>query len=516
MLKQVLFCGLSVMASSAVFADSAADTSTLSQQLIDKINANIGSYIGDYDAVKINPLLTALQSDLSNEVAYQALLAASTDNSYMNMPIDGHFYRITSAFPYFAGDYLKETYYTFDYHPNQDRQRVYFHAEEAEENEVPSFWIFDRQEKKNGTDADTYYYIRAVNSGLVMRRTGQNTVVDTREDTDAGAGLYTIVKDDFVVYDHAVALKSHYNNDSRSLSIKPYLGTYTVNQGDEPDMYSHEGEETDLRDGCVKLPPTDDYVQGANNWRITEVTTLPVFFYHEDEYGPYHDCNGVYYAAVCYPFAVQIPDGLKAYSAGLGLVKGGTKVELTEFETPDHRNDVIPANSPAIIKSDRPGTYYLTILYGAKYKAINFGLEGAITPVALDSNDIAYVIHDDGDDMARLVTEGVDYSYDNTISYKDFDKAPWSIYNSESTYIIPANTAYVSCTGKKGLDDYTEIEDLGLPTTGVEDVTIDAPGKDYVTDGDGNPVYYDICGRRVANPTAGLYILSNGKKIIVK
>ncbi len=495
-------------------SDDAATTASISQAVIDKVNANIGDYIGDYKADKINPLVSALSANLSNLDAGVRLEAATNSDDYVNMPIDGHFYRITSAFPYFAGDYLKETYYTYDYHPAQNRQRVYFHSEDLLENEVPSYWIFDRQDKKNGTDADNYYFLRAVNSRKVMRYTSNNTIVDLREDTNEQAGLYSIVKDNRVVYDHAVALKSHFNNDNRTLSPYPYLGTFTINQGDTPNPYAHDGEETDVRDGCNILSPTDDYVQGANNWRIAEVTTMSVHFYHSDDIVTYNLTDeSKYYNAVCYPFAVKLPEELKAYSAGVGLVNGGTTLWLTRIETPDGRQDVIPANSPAIIEAPEAGTYQLTILYDAKYRSINFGLEGTITPLALESNEKIYVIHDDCDQYARGVVEGTDYSYDPELEQKDTGKPAHSLYNSDSTYIVPANTAYVKTLVDQ---DYLDIEDLGLPTTGVEDVTIDAPGKGYVTDSDGNPVYYDLCGRRVVNPTAGLYILSNGKKVIVK
>lgn len=50
-------------------------------------------------------------------------------------------------------------------------------------------------------------------------------------------------------------------------------------------------------------------------------------------------------------------------------------------------------------------------------------------------------------------------------------------------------------------------------TTSIENVTIDGDGRIDFSQQDG--VYYDLSGRRVDNPTSGIYIV-NGKKVLVK
>ncbi|MBQ2778730.1 MAG: hypothetical protein IJF46_03035, partial [Bacteroidaceae bacterium] len=50
-------------------------------------------------------------------------------------------------------------------------------------------------------------------------------------------------------------------------------------------------------------------------------------------------------------------------------------------------------------------------------------------------------------------------------------------------------------------------------TTSIENVTIDGDGSIDFSQQDG--VYYDLSGRRVENPAAGIYIV-NGKKVLVK
>lgn len=65
------------------------------------------------------------------------------------------------------------------------------------------------------------------------------------------------------------------------------------------------------------------------------------------------------------------------------------------------------------------------------------------------------------------------------------------------------------CEGRSLSVEFVDLDG----TTSIENVTIDGDGSIDFSQQDG--VYYDLSGRRVENPTAGIYIV-NGKKVLVK
>ena len=73
---------------------------------------------------------------------------------------------------------------------------------------------------------------------------------------------------------------------------------------------------------------------------------------------------------------------------------------------------------------------------------------------------------------------------------------------------IPGNKAFLvlTSTEAQAKSFVLEFEDGG--TTGIETIE---NSKNSTDDG----VYYDLQGRRVENPTRGIYIV-NGKKVVIK
>jgi hypothetical protein len=81
------------------------------------------------------------------------------------------------------------------------------------------------------------------------------------------------------------------------------------------------------------------------------------------------------------------------------------------------------------------------------------------------------------------------------------------------------NTAYILATADA--PDNPTITINPDITTSVQNITID----DYFhnngyrepeRDANGNLIYYDLMGRRTVNPTTGIYILTNGQKVVVR
>ena len=78
-------------------------------------------------------------------------------------------------------------------------------------------------------------------------------------------------------------------------------------------------------------------------------------------------------------------------------------------------------------------------------------------------------------------------------------------YVSSNTLTIPACKAFLRYSGDSNARDLSLIFD-DAETTGIQAV------EKKLSD---NALYFDLMGRRIAQPTKGLYIV-NGKKIIVK
>ena len=67
---------------------------------------------------------------------------------------------------------------------------------------------------------------------------------------------------------------------------------------------------------------------------------------------------------------------------------------------------------------------------------------------------------------------------------------------------LGANKAYLALPASM---NHVRSITIGGPTTGIEDT---------VTDGTQAEEYYDLQGRRVLNPTKGIYVTKSGKKVL--
>jgi hypothetical protein len=297
-------------------------------------------------------------------------------------PRVGRFYQIQSAYTYYDDLPLCETYYAKDFQESQQTQRVYFHnSGYVPVGDVSSFWRFDQEGRKDGTDAEHYFFVRAVNSRDVLGLTSDRVVVDTRTDNNPEAAVYSLAKPyNLIVYPGAVVMKSHYNNDARtSVKNKSYLGIYK----DPGDRY---GDGT-IREGSVERiePTTDQPILNAQNWFIKEVKDVPIYFW-DTEYAddPTYTENAYYYNAFCFPFKVELPafddptyGGLKAYINGTAdIANDGKVIELEELQADADGKVIIPAFQPVIIENqNKLADSKLTIVY-AEGEEYGYDYEG--------------------------------------------------------------------------------------------------------------------------------------------
>ena len=171
-------------------------------------------------------------------------------------------------------------------------------------------------------------------------------------------------------------------------------------------------------------------------------------------------------ATLVLPFGADLPTGVKAYT--LNYTAGNDKVKATEVTA-------ITANQPVLINAEA-GNYVFT---SDGTTNTNAPQAGALTGV-----------------YASTVVPSGSYILTNVSGVVGFRKV------NDSKNFVTANHAYLTADGA-GAASLTI--DFGN-TTGINSVdngqlTVDS--------------YYDLQGRRVAQPTKGLYIV-NGKKVMIK
>ena len=172
------------------------------------------------------------------------------------------------------------------------------------------------------------------------------------------------------------------------------------------------------------------------------------------------------YAAVCMPFAMTLPEGVIAYTAGAPQTTDGVEyVPLTECGT-----SAIAANTPVILAAEN-GTYYIGV--GGEADAIEAEnqLRGVLKSASVSGSNI--------------------YTLNNGAFAK----------RTSSSGTITANTAYYTADNAAAT--------LALKAgeaTGIEEVK----GENVSVKG-----IYDLSGRKVAKPIKGIYII-DGKKVMFK
>lgn len=188
------------------------------------------------------------------------------------------------------------------------------------------------------------------------------------------------------------------------------------------------------------------------------------------------------YATAHYPFAVKLPqDGnLKAYTGTVN--SNGTDHKLILKELP---GEWIPANT-AVILSGKANTYTLGISAtdeGATVSGNNM-LEGTFLPAAITAKD--YILGN---------KDGVIGFY--KVAANDLNLGANKAY-------LPGMNIPASAEGAGRF--IISFQENGDGTTGIE--------SDIVTDNTSEELY-DLQGRRVLNPTEGVYVTKSGKKVLI-
>lgn len=204
---------------------------------------------------------------------------------------------------------------------------------------------------------------------------------------------------------------------------------------------------------------------------IREVTTLPVKFSKNSEY-----------ATINLPFAVSLPDDVKAYAAtGVTTTTDGTQeVTMTEIE------ETVPANTAVVLIGKKNKEFDLTILAddNSSYEGTNLMTGATVKRTGLTAESYYGLSYnkDDG---------GVKFRKSNITT-------------------VPANKVYLTAESlaSAGVENAAALAfNFGGNTTGIDTIN-------KTTEADN--VYYDLNGRRVLYPAHGLYVKGNGQKVFLK
>ncbi len=205
-------------------------------------------------------------------------------------------------------------------------------------------------------------------------------------------------------------------------------------------------------------------------WIVEEVNSISVTI------------PGSGYYAVCYPVAVELPEGLTAHTVGEVSEReyGGTNYTyaiLDQVETA-----YVPANTPVLLNGTQ-GRHTLT-------------LRADITDMPIADNILR---------GTTLKLMGVTKSTTLYNASKTEDAGSTAMLKVSAATNVPANRAYLHIDETNGATQ-VYLRTRESLSTGINDVQAE----------NGDVVLYDLNGSRVSKPQSGsVYVTSAGKKIVV-
>lgn len=192
-------------------------------------------------------------------------------------------------------------------------------------------------------------------------------------------------------------------------------------------------------------------------WNIVEANSVKV------------EISGSEYATLWLPYAIDLSgSGVEAYT--IANIENST-VTLKKIE-----GNIVPANSAVILKG-AAGTYDFAIAADNTQESITGELQGTniATTVATDVN--AYILG----------------NVEGKVGFYQMDGTDRTIAANKAYLVLPESMSQIRSIV------------IGGPTTGIEDTVIEGAEAEE---------YYDLQGRRVMNPTKGIYVTKSGKKVI--
>lgn len=305
--------------------------------------------------------LRANPSDFTKYDAYTEAAAANT-NAVIR-PEAGKYYTITAATDDYKGGQIVEPYAS-------DIIEVL----DTPAGKVSAMWQFN----SCAEPAADLYTINAANTGKALSDLTFGTPATIVE--PANAGKYDLFNENHKGYG-GVSLITYYNEERADYKV----------------ARAH------LYDGKIGI---DTYKVGTLGWRIVEVKEVPVSF--TDGYASFH-----------FPFAVNVPEGVKVYTLA--------KVEDSKAVVEALEGDIIPANTPVIVAS--------------KAETVNFPIAVA-NEVAAQSEEA-----EEGEGEEEPAAEAVLKGTNAPVTVEKAYVLSGSTFVPVEGNAIPENTAYIVSDG---------------------------------------------------------------------
>lgn len=213
--------------------------------------------------------------------------------------------------------------------------------------------------------------------------------------------------------------------------------------------------------------------------------------------------DGKYYTTLYVDFPFKIVGDVKAYTIEGVDAKNAQGYYFAKVKELAQQGDVVPAQTAVVLEcnSTNPADNQLLPTGDEKPKTSNNRLCGTFFGGAING----LTVKDGAGNDYNVTHDNIRAFNINTADSRN----PIGFYKVKNNVTnIPGNKAFLvlTSTEAQAKSFVLEFEDGG--TTGIETIE---NSKNSTDDG----VYYDLQGRRVENPTRGIYIV-NGKKVVIK
>lgn len=411
---------------------SDAEVTNLEELAVNKAKKNIKLVVESYDESKANCVgsyseesITALKkvNDDSNATISDIEEALTNAANSIKQVEAGKYYTILNTMPFTDGG-VKAIY------ENPDGTNVAWHTTEGTAAEL---WQLE-------SAGDDLYYLKSVNTGKYINKPmGTDGAATMKEE----GTTFSLSEQSYCSF----GLVHEESGDKVTLSLSNSDSWGSLPDGSEESgkyLHSYNAYYEDIKGNTVMRP---------TQWNIVEATSVKLTI------------GKTGYATAYFPFAVTIPEGVKAYTVSAAADGVATLSPLT---------GTIPANTGVILSGDAK-TYPFAITTSTVSKVEGNMLDGVTMATDLDP-ETSYILANGTNGLGFYKVD----SNDKTLA-------------ANKAYLVVSNAADASYSLK-----------LDGAVTGIQSVENAAE----------NAPAYDLQGRRLPQvPTKGLYI-QNGKKIM--
>lgn len=213
--------------------------------------------------------------------------------------------------------------------------------------------------------------------------------------------------------------------------------------------------------------------------------------------------DGKYYTTLYVDFPFQIKGDVKAYTIEGVEAKNADGYYFAKVKKLAQQGDVVPAQTAVVLEcnSTNPADNQLLPQGDEEFNPSNNRLCGTFFGATINGLTVK-----DGTGAEHNVTRDNIRAFNiNTADSRN----PIGFYKLNNTVTtIPGNKAFLVLTNAEAQAKGFVLEFEDGSTTGIETIE----NSKHSTE---SGIYYDLQGRRVENPTRGVYIV-NGKKVVIK